>query len=87
MIVLGEVLVVWWQTVVGSGTMVEKSQSNISLKYKTAFCKAMIGFRWSVEKREVCSTCGGLVGRENGQLVCWERGEGIVVFSVDGVML
>jgi len=70
MIVLGEVSVVWWQTVVDSGTMVEKNQSNIMLKHKTAFCKAMIGFGWSAEKREVCAICGGSVGRENWQLVC-----------------
>jgi len=45
--------VVWWQTVVGSGRMIEKSQSIISLRLRTAFFKAVIEFGWSVEKREV----------------------------------
>ncbi len=45
MSVLGEVSVVWWRTVVDSGTMVKKNQSTVLLKHKTAFCKAMIGFR------------------------------------------
>jgi len=45
--------------------MVEKSRSTVSLKRATAFCKAVIGFGWSAEKREVCAICGDSVGGEN----------------------
>ncbi len=68
LIVLREVLVMWWQTMVGIGTMIEKSQSNVLLRQRTTFFKAVIEFRWSAEKREVCAhleTCGGSVGGEN----------------------
>jgi len=54
LIVLREVLVMWLRTVVGSGMMIENSQSIILLRLRTAFFKAVIEFGWSAEKRKVC---------------------------------
>jgi len=54
LIVLREVSVVWLQTVVGSGAMIENSQSIVLLRLRTAFFKAVIEFGWFAEKRKVC---------------------------------
>jgi len=77
-IALGEVSVVLWRAVRGSGAMMEKSRSNFSLRLETASFKAMIEFGWSLERREVFAqlgrTGGGAVDREKVQFVCWGRG-------------